>query len=179
MRSCITQVRSPFIKRVLLNTATCEPLPKIPGLLSHNPKAGAWDCIFDKLARDWYAYSSLTTIVAVAGPKEKDPALSILDWAWREKNLLFQISCKVLHQTHRPTIRLRKTLQIWDVVVTTFVKPSNPNVLSVKVYPLLPTLQKTTVTFGLQPHLQCINRLGTEAISYFIGPLLFLDHCNY
>lgn len=45
MRSCITQVRSPFIKRVLLNTATCEPLPKIPGLLSHNPKAGAWDCI--------------------------------------------------------------------------------------------------------------------------------------
>lgn len=81
MRSCIIQVRSPFIKRVLLNAVTCETLPKIPGLLSHNPKAGAWDCIFNKLARDWYTYtySSLTTIVIVAGPKEKDPALSILD----------------------------------------------------------------------------------------------------
>lgn len=67
-----TDARSPFIRRVLLNTATCQPQSKIPGLPSH-PQIGAWDCVFDKLARDLYVCSSVTTIVTVAGTSKKDP----------------------------------------------------------------------------------------------------------
>lgn len=92
MRSWTTHLRSSFIRRVLLNTATCGPLPKIPGLSSYNPKVGAWDCVFDKLASDCMHILVWQPLSQWQGQGKRTlHSISLTYWAWSEKNLLFQI----------------------------------------------------------------------------------------
>lgn len=95
------QFGSPFIRRVFLNTTTCEPLPKITGLLNHNPEVGAWDCAFDELARVGMPILVWQPLSQWQGQgKQVLHYVPLTHWGWREKNLLFQIIAMSYHQSH-------------------------------------------------------------------------------